>query len=210
VTSPSRAAAAAHKQKLAALAAVCDELRKPVLELADRENAAQASLRTALSNRDALQTAEADAVVACGPRGRPADFVGKIAAADAEVARCQRALAAIEAKAADARRRLEDSELSASIVASATQGLVADIIAAEVIDNTLAEYFDAQRKLAKAEAKARTLAGECVRQKWMPLAERVHVAINTTPPARWNDQTFPDWPAFIAALAGDASAAVPA
>ena len=100
-------------------------------------------------------------------------------------------------------------QLRIADLASATEGLIANVIAGEVIDGVLAEFFDAQRKMAKAEAKARTLGAECVRRKWMTLAQKVHVSINTTPLARWGDQTFPDWPAFIAALASDAHAAVP-
>jgi len=201
-----RAPLGAHQTKLTAAAAVCDELQKPVHELADRINAETAALRGDEAAHAALLASEAAAVFDC----TSANYVAKIAAAKAQVERRQRAIATLQGKMAEVEAPLRDAQLSASIAASRTEALIANVIAGEVIDDVLAEYFDSQRKFAQAEAKARTLAGECVRRKWMSLAEKVHVSINTTPPARWNDQKFPDWPAFIAALASDAHAAVPA
>ena len=206
--SPARSALAVHQTKLVAASVACDVARGPILELTDRIEAAKATLRNAESVLAALQTAEAEDVVNCG-RNAPANFSVKIAAASAEVERRKRALAALEAKMVELQRPLTDAELTASVIVSRTQALVAAVIA-ETADDELAEYFDAQRKFVQAEAKVRTLGAECVRRRWLSLAEKVHVSINTTLPARWMDQTFPDWPAFVAALASDAHAAVPA
>ena len=180
-----RAALSAHQTKTTAAGAQCDELNRPVFEIGDRITAETAGLRNAECARGALAEAEREDAIDCGRNGTPASFVAEIAVADAEVARRQRVIAALQAKAAEVEAPLRDAQLSASILASATEGLVANVIAGEVVDNVLAEYFDAQRKLAAAEAKCRTLAGECMRRKWMALAEKVHTKLHTTPPARW-------------------------
>ena len=208
MTTLSRAALAAHQTKLVAAGAACDELRKPVRELTDRIDGAKAALRTAESALAALQTAEAEDVVACGPRGTPANFTAKIAAASAEVERRNRALAALEAKMAELRRPLADAELTAGVTASATESLIAGVLADEA-DNALAEFAAAQVKAAAAEAKIRTLVAHVVASGWLKLAERLSMTLNSTPNPYWGDQQFPRWDLLTSALETDSHAVAP-
>jgi chromosome segregation ATPase len=202
----------AHQIKLKASAADCDRLRAPVLEATDRRDGINAELAKAQATRADLQAAEADAVVARAPRGTQAAFVGKITAADTEIARLQRALVAIESKLVELQRPLADAELSAGILASATEALVAAVVADEAED-VLREFLDAQAKADRAEAAVRTLVGHCVGRSWYALAEKMNVrlneTINTRPPGAWRSERHPRWDQFTAALASDASAAVP-
>jgi hypothetical protein len=207
--SPARAALAAHQTKLVAASVACDVARGPVLELADRIDAARTTLRNAESALAALQTAEAENFVDCGRNAKPADFTAKIAAASAEVERRNRALAALEAKMAELRRPLTDAELSAGIVASATEPLIASVIA-ETADDVLAEFVNAQAEADRKEAALRTLIAHCVGRQWYALAEklntRVHATQNSRPGAAWQSQRHPRWDQFATALATDATA----
>jgi hypothetical protein len=207
--SPTRAALKAHQTKIIAAGTACEVARRPVLELTDRIDAAKAAVAKAQAALANLQAAEADAVVNCVPRGPQASsFVGKITTAEAEVARCQRALAALEQKMPEVAAPLADAELSAGIVASATDALIAAVVS-EMADDALAAYFAAVDKLALAEATVRTLAAFFVAKRWMPLAEKINFKINTAAPAMWSKVTnFPDWPKLAVSLATDSNATV--
>jgi hypothetical protein len=199
--SPARVALAAHRTKIIAAGADCEVKRKPVLELQDRIDGEKAALRGDEAAHAVLLAAEDAAVRDCVPT----NYVAKIAAASAQVDRRKRAIATLEAKMIEVRRPLDDAELTAGVIASATEPLIGAVIA-EAADNALADYFNAKLKLAVAEASVRTLTAFVVGKRWLPLAEKINVTINATPAASWDKQPFPRWDKFAIALATDPNA----
>jgi hypothetical protein len=205
-TNAHRAALAAHNASMAEHRAKHDAARQPITELDAKIDKARADIVAAEKAQLAAHAAEAQAII---ENGHCIDHADAVATATAHLDRCRRVLAALEAKRAELEAALRDVELNRQIAASGTEELIGDVVN-DVVAQCLDDLTAKRRAAAGAEAAIRTLAAAVRGKGWLPLLEKVNIALNTAPVIRWEDQSYPAWDRFIEALAVDAHAPIPA
>jgi hypothetical protein len=104
----------------------------------------------------------------------------------------RRVLTVLEAKRAELQRPLSDLQETLGIEASATETLVAAVVN-EQIASLLGELKDRETAVAKVMASVECLKAVIRERRWLPLIERINIALNTRQLARWEQQEAVDW-----------------
>jgi len=209
MTTLARAALAAHHIKADELSIAIEAARRPVLELADKIDAAKADFRAAEAAMETAHRIEAAAIIENGHDCTPANLVRDVAKTTAAVERQKRVVAALEARKNEVQRPLQDAELSASIHLSGLDALLAGVLA-EDADAVIADMAECHAAAARSEARCRTLLKHISNRKWYVIAERLNAKLHSLRLATWGEQSFPDWQRYTEVLADDPQALAPA
>lgn len=208
--SPRRQALADHQRRQAAAAAAVDAARILFQKTQARIEAAQAVLRTAESARHSLIESEAEGIrQSCGQDDAP-DLSLQLAAADAEIARAERVIAALECELVTLEAPFRSANLAANVLDSATEKLVAEILHDEA-GAAISQMAEAWVVAARAEARARSAIESVAGKRWFVTAERLNTAFSQAPRPAWDELAHGPaiWDRFTDALALDAGAEAP-